>query len=74
MSVSTPFINRPVATTLLTFAMTLAGAIAYTQLPVSPIPQVDFPTIFVSGHATDPHRPTRLSVPAGRRNQPQRTG
>jgi multidrug efflux pump len=48
MSVSTPFINRPVATTLLTFAMTLAGAIAYTQLPVSPIPQVDFPTIFVS--------------------------
>ena len=48
MSVSTPCINRPVATTLLTFAMTLAGAIAYTQLPVSPIPQVDFPTIFVS--------------------------
>jgi multidrug efflux pump len=48
MSVSTPFINRPVATTLLTFAMTLAGAIAYTQLPVSPIPQVDFPTIYVS--------------------------
>jgi multidrug efflux pump len=48
MSVSTPFINRPVATTLLTFAMTLAGALAYTQLPVSPLPQVDFPTIFVS--------------------------
>src|SRR5437762_8999510 len=48
MSVSTPFINRPVATTLLTFAMTLAGGIAYTQLPVSPIPQVDFPTIFVT--------------------------
>jgi multidrug efflux pump len=48
MSVSTPFINRPVATTLLTVAMTLAGAIAYTLLPVSPIPQVDFPTIFVS--------------------------
>jgi multidrug efflux pump len=48
MSVSTPFINRPVATTLLTVAMTLAGGIAYTLLPVSPIPQVDFPTIFVS--------------------------
>jgi len=48
MSVSAPFIKRPVATTLLTFAMTLAGAIAYTQLAVSPIPQVDFPTIFVS--------------------------
>src|SRR5258708_9297204 len=48
MSVSTPFITRTVATALLTFAMTLAGGIAYTQLPVSPIPQVDFPTIFVS--------------------------
>ena len=40
--------QRPVATTLLTFAITLAGAIAYTLLPVSPLPQVDFPTIFVS--------------------------
>jgi multidrug efflux pump len=48
MSVSTPFIHRPVATTLLTIAITLAGAIGYTQLPVSPLPQVDFPTIFVS--------------------------
>jgi hydrophobe/amphiphile efflux-1 (HAE1) family protein len=48
MSVSTPFIARPVATTLLTIAITLAGAIGYTQLPVSPLPQVDFPTIFVS--------------------------
>jgi multidrug efflux pump len=48
MSVSSPFIHRPVATTLLTIALTLAGAIGYTQLPVSPLPQVDFPTIFVS--------------------------
>jgi len=48
MSVSTPFIERPVATTLLTIAITLAGAIGYTQLAVSPLPQVDFPTIFVS--------------------------
>ncbi len=48
MSVSTPFIARPVATTLLTIAITLAGAIGYTQLAVSPLPQVDFPTIFVS--------------------------
>ena len=48
MSVSTPFINRPVATTLMTFAMALAGGIAYTQLPVSPIPMVDSPTLFVS--------------------------
>src|SRR5579864_413930 len=48
MSISTPFIRRPVATTLLLVAMTLAGAIAYTQLPVSALPEVDFPTIFVS--------------------------
>jgi multidrug efflux pump len=48
MSVSSPFIARPVATTLLTIAITLAGAIGYTQLPVSPLPQVDFPTVFVS--------------------------
>src|SRR6201988_54281 len=48
MSISTPFINRPVATTLLLIAMTLAGAIAYTLLPVSALPEVDFPTITVS--------------------------
>jgi multidrug efflux pump len=48
MSLSSPFIKRPVATTLLTIAVTLAGAIAYTQLPVSPLPQIDFPTIRVS--------------------------
>jgi multidrug efflux pump len=48
MSISSPFIQRPVATTLLTIAVTLAGGIAYLQLPVSPLPQVDFPTISVS--------------------------
>ncbi len=48
MSISTPFIHRPVATTLLTIAVGLSGAIAYTLLPVSPLPQVDFPTINVS--------------------------
>ena len=47
MSVSTPFIHRPVATTLLTIAIAIAGAIAYTVLPASPLPQVDFPTINV---------------------------
>jgi multidrug efflux pump len=47
MSLSTPFINRPVATTLLTAAITLAGAVAFIELPVSPLPQVDFPTISV---------------------------
>ena len=45
MSVSTPFIKRPVATTLLTVAIAIAGAIAYTVLPAAPLPQVDFPTI-----------------------------
>ncbi len=49
MNISAPFIQRPVATTLLTVAVALAGAIAFEVLPVSPLPQVDFPTISVSG-------------------------
>src|SRR5258705_1966035 len=48
MNVSAPFIYRPVATTLLTVAIALAGAIAFKVLPVSPLPQVDFPTISVN--------------------------
>ena len=47
MSISKPFINRPVATTLLLVALTLGGSIAYTLLPVSALPEVDFPTIAV---------------------------
>ncbi|HUI97018.1 MAG TPA: efflux RND transporter permease subunit [Xanthobacteraceae bacterium] len=47
MSISTPFIHRPVATTLLTFGVAAAGIISFFQLPVSPLPQVDFPTISV---------------------------
>ena len=47
MSISQPFIQRPVATTLLLIALTLAGSIAYTLLPVSALPEVDFPTIAV---------------------------
>jgi len=47
MNISAPAIERPVATTLLTFAMLLAGALAYTQLPVAPLPQIDFPVISV---------------------------
>ena len=47
MNVSAPFIHRPVATTLLTIAIAIAGGIAYNVLPVSPLPQVDFPTISV---------------------------
>src|SRR5215467_2168503 len=45
MSVSTPFIKRPVATSLLTFALALAGGLAFFFLPVAPLPQVEFPTI-----------------------------
>src|ERR1700758_3950762 len=47
MSISTPFIRRPVGTSLLSLAVLLAGALAYTKLPVSPLPEVDFPTISV---------------------------
>src|SRR5438105_14443420 len=47
MSLSSPFIRRPVATSLLTVAIALAGLIGYKFLPVSPLPQVEFPTISV---------------------------
>jgi len=47
MGPSTPFIRRPVGTTLLTFGLAAAGAVAFFKLPVSPLPQVDFPTISV---------------------------
>jgi multidrug efflux pump len=48
VNISAPFIRRPVATTLLMVALGLAGAVAFELLPVSPLPQVDFPTISVS--------------------------
>src|SRR5580658_3563513 len=48
MNPSRIFIERPVATTLLTAAVAMAGAIAFVVLPVSPLPQVDFPTITVA--------------------------
>jgi multidrug efflux pump len=48
VNLSEPFIRRPVATTLLTLGIALAGALAYFKLPVSPLPQVDFPTISVN--------------------------
>jgi multidrug efflux pump len=48
VSLSAPFIHRPVATTLLTLAIALAGAVAFEVLPVSPLPEVDFPTISVN--------------------------
>jgi multidrug efflux pump len=48
MNVSSPFINRPVATTLLTLGVAIAGIIAFMLLPVAPLPQVDFPTISIN--------------------------
>src|SRR5437762_430081 len=48
MSISEPFIRRPVATALLTVGLLLAGLIGYRQLPVSALPQVDYPTVLVS--------------------------
>src|SRR5438132_12462814 len=48
MSLSEPFVQRPVATTLLLVAVALSGAVAFRFLPVSALPQVDFPTISVS--------------------------
>src|SRR6202012_5101412 len=47
MGPSTPFVRRPIGTALLTFGLAAAGAVAFFKLPVSPLPQVDFPTISV---------------------------
>src|SRR4051794_18881569 len=48
LNLSRPFIERPVATTLLTIGLFLSGIMAFRLLPVSPLPQVDFPTVSVS--------------------------
>jgi len=48
VNISGPFVRRPIATTLLTLAVVIAGVIGYRLLPVAPLPQVDFPTIQVS--------------------------
>src|SRR2546421_12273999 len=48
MNISEPFVRRPVATTLLTIGIALAGLMAFRQLPVAPLPQVAFPTIAVN--------------------------
>ena len=50
MNLSQPFVERPVATTLLTIGLALSGTVAFNLLPVSPLPQVDFPTISVSAN------------------------
>ncbi len=69
MNISSPFISRPVGTTLLTLAIALAGLLGYRALPVSPLPQVDFPTISVSAQlpgASPEVVATSLSAPLER--------
>ncbi len=69
MNLSAPFILRPVATTLLTIGIALAGALAFAKLPVSPLPQVDFPTISVQAMlpGADPETvATRVASPLER--------
>ena len=48
MNLSHPFINRPVATTLLTLGIAIAGVLTYVLMPVAPLPQVEFPVITVT--------------------------
>lgn len=50
MNLSRPFIERPVATVLLTMGLALAGVAAFFALPVAPLPQVDYPVISVSAN------------------------
>ena len=64
MNVSAPFIRRPVATSLLAAAMLLAGAAAYTQLPVAPLPRVDFPTISINAALPGASPETMASIVA----------
>jgi multidrug efflux pump len=70
MSISEPFIRRPIATSLLAIGLMLAGAVAYRSLPVAPLPQVDFPTINVQTNypGVDPATAaTSLAAPLERR-------
>jgi len=48
MNISEPFIKRPVGTSLLTLGLLLAGSLAFTLLPVAPLPQVEYPVIYVT--------------------------
>src|SRR5438876_7936659 len=48
MNITEPFVRRPVATTLLTIGVALGGAVSFFLMPVSPLPQIDFPTISIA--------------------------
>src|ERR1700730_3012582 len=65
MNLSQPFILRPVATTLLTIGVIIAGTVAFGLLPVSPLPQVDFPTISVSASLPGASPDTMAATVAG---------
>ena len=62
MNLSALFIARPVATTLLTVGVALAGILAYLKLPVAPLPQVDFPTIAVTAQDRPGNRAEREAL------------
>ncbi|MBS0320700.1 MAG: multidrug efflux RND transporter permease subunit [Proteobacteria bacterium] len=64
MNLAKPFIDRPVATTLLTLGVALAGALCFNLLPVAPLPQVDFPTIAVSANLAGASPETMASTVA----------
>ncbi len=70
MNISSPFVRRPVATSLLALALLLAGILAYRSLPVAPLPRVDFPTIQVSASlpgASPETMATSVATPLERR-------
>ncbi|KAB1075520.1 efflux RND transporter permease subunit [Methylobacterium planeticum] len=70
MNVSEPFIRRPVATTLLTIGVLLAGIFAFLKLPVAPLPQVDFPVILIQAQmagASPETMATTVAAPLERR-------
>jgi hydrophobe/amphiphile efflux-1 (HAE1) family protein len=65
MNISTPFIVRPIATTLLTIGVTLVGLVAYFVLPIAGVPQVDVPTIRISASLPGANAETMASSVAG---------
>ena len=67
MNISQPFINRPVATSLLAAGLFLLGIVAYRFLPVAPVPRVDSPTVQVTTFlpGADPNGPGACKVVAG---------
>jgi multidrug efflux pump len=74
MNISAPFIRRPVATSLLTIALLLSGVLAYRILPVSPMPNVVYPVIFVQANLPGASPETMASAVATPLEYPNRFG